>query len=76
MVKQSILEQMTRNPNIVAEASAALANRWNQGGNSNRVKIEDTLSIYQEEGLANVEEKMTQQMEKARELYLQGLEGY
>ena len=76
MVKQSILEQMTRNPNIVSEASAALANRWNQGGSSTRIKIEETLNNYQEDGLTNVEEKMKEQIEKSRELYLQGLEGY
>lgn len=76
MVKQSILEQMTRNPNIVSEASAALANRWNQGGNSTRIKIEETLGNYENDGLTNIEENMKKQIEKSRELYLQGLQGY
>lgn len=76
MVKQSILEQMTRNPNIVSEASAALVNRWNQGGNTTRIKIEESLNNYQNDGLTNVEEKMKEQIEKSRELYLQGLQGY
>ena len=76
MVKQSILELMTQNPNIVAEASSALANRWNSGGSNTRIDIENSLSIYQESGLMNVEEKMQEQIEEARELYLSGLEGY
>ena len=76
MVKQSILEQMTRNPNIVSEASSELASRWNSGGSLTRIKIEETLSNYNQDGLTNIEEKMEEQIRKSKELYLSGLEGY
>lgn len=76
VVKQKILEMMTRNPNIVAEASSALVARWNSGGNSTRIDIEETLVPYQGTETSNVEEKMKEQIEKAKELYLQGLQGY
>lgn len=76
VVKQAILELMRDNPNIVSEAKNALLNRWNSTGISSRIKIENDLSLYQEDGLSNIEDKVKEQVEKSKELYLSGLEEY
>ena len=69
---------MRDNPNIVDEAKRALTERWNTTGAKVRTEIEKTLNTYIMDGTdsANVQEKMKEQLEKAKELYLKGLEGY
>ena len=76
--KQSIIELMRDNPNIVDEAKRALTERWNTTGAKVRTEIEKTLNTYIMDGTdsANVQEKMKEQKKKAKELYLKGLEGY
>ena len=82
VVKQAILEEMTKNPNIVVEAKRALAERWNDNGVQTRANIEGALSGFLDptdpdtQRIENIEEKMKEQIEKSKEQYLQGLQGY
>lgn len=76
VVKQSILELMRNDANIVSEAVNALIQRWNAGASNDRANIESTLGLYSEEALDNIKENMEEQLEKARELYLNKLAGY
>lgn len=76
VVRQSVLEQMRSNPNILSEARQGLVDRWETGGMSTRIKINSTLGNYTDQELTNIEEKMKKQIQKSKEQYLSGLEGY
>jgi hypothetical protein len=84
-INNEVIDLITRNPNIVADAKNAIARRQNPGAGNNDLAtlrsqhIDPALREYAEDATENLEEALSEQREKAREArerYLSGLSGY